>query len=48
MINQIIAEPIREHSRKPDIVRKYIEEMYPDKNKIEIFARTTHPKWNTY
>ena len=48
MINQIIAEPLREHSRKPDIVREYIEEMYPDKNRIEVFARTTSDNWNIY
>jgi N6-adenosine-specific RNA methylase IME4 len=41
MIQQIIAEPIREHSRKPDITRERIEEMYPSLSKIELFARTT-------
>ena len=41
MIQQIIAEPIREHSRKPDIARDRIEEMYPSLSKIELFARTT-------
>jgi N6-adenosine-specific RNA methylase IME4 len=40
MINQIVAEKLREHSRKPDKVRENIETMYPDKSKIEIFART--------
>lgn len=44
MINQIVAEPIREHSRKPDTVRDKIELMYPSLNKIELFARTS-PKW---
>jgi len=45
MIQQIIAEPIREHSRKPDITRDRIEEMYPSLNKIELFARTTKEWW---
>jgi N6-adenosine-specific RNA methylase IME4 len=40
MINQIVAEELREHSRKPEQVRKNIEIMYPDHKKIEIFART--------
>jgi len=40
MLNQIVAEPIREHSRKPDQVRKNIEIMYPNHSKVEIFART--------
>lgn len=39
MINQIIAEEIREHSRKPDEVYNRINLMYPDKKKISIFAR---------
>ena len=45
MIPQIIAEPIREHSRKPDITRERIEEMYPSLSKIELFARTTKEWW---
>ncbi len=39
MINQIIAEPIREHSRKPDKVRENLDIMYPNLKKIEVFAR---------
>ena len=45
MINQIIAEPLREHSRKPDKVRENIEIMYPNHSKIEIFARTETEWW---
>ena len=45
MVNQIIAEPIREHSRKPDITRDRIELMYPSLSKIELFARTTKEWW---
>lgn len=40
MINQIISEHIREHSRKPVIVRDNIDIMYPNLDKIELFART--------
>ena len=43
MIQQIVAEHIREHSRKPDTVRERIEEMYPNLSKIELFARETKP-----
>jgi N6-adenosine-specific RNA methylase IME4 len=45
LINQIILEPLREHSRKPDIVIKNIELMYPKYNKIEVFARQSHSGW---
>lgn len=50
MINQIVATSIREHSRKPDEVRDRINLMYPDLNKIELFARTKvqgrDARWN--
>ena len=45
MINQIISEHIREHSRKPDIVRDNIDIMYPNLDKIELFARTKKEWW---
>lgn len=45
MINQIISEHIREHSRKPDIVRDNIDMMYPNLDKIELFARTKKEWW---
>lgn len=43
MINQIIAEKIREHSRKPEIARGGVELMYPNLKKIELFAREQKP-----
>jgi len=39
LISQIIAEPIREHSRKPDEVYRRIGLMYPELKKISVFAR---------
>ena len=48
MINQIVAEPIREHSRKPDIIADNIDLMYPSKTKIEIFARTQRDWWGCF
>jgi site-specific DNA-methyltransferase (adenine-specific) len=44
MINQIVAEWLREHSRKPDEVRARIELLYPNLDKVELFART-ESKW---
>ena len=44
MIQQIITKPIQEHSRKPNIIRKNIDIMYPSLNKLEMFARTK-TKW---
>jgi len=50
MINQIIAEPIQEHSRKPSKIRENIETMYPNLKKLEMFARQQNEwrdvRWN--
>jgi N6-adenosine-specific RNA methylase IME4 len=35
----VISAPRREHSRKPDEAYEWIERMYPDLPKIELFAR---------
>ncbi len=40
-IRQLVREKRREHSRKPDEVRRRIEAMFPDMAKIELFARPT-------
>jgi len=38
-VSQILESPIREHSRKPDEVRKLILRLYGDLPRIELFAR---------
>ena len=38
-IEQVVLSPIREHSRKPDIVRQRIVELMGDLPRIELFAR---------
>jgi len=48
MTQQIIAEPIREHSRKPDAVIERIEMMYPHLSKIEIFSRCKREGWDQF
>jgi N6-adenosine-specific RNA methylase IME4 len=42
---QIVVSRRREHSRKPDIVRKRIEE-YVGAPGVELFARSTGPSWD--
>lgn len=44
-ISQVVMSPIREHSRKPDIIRTYIERMY-DGPYLELFAREQVPGWD--
>ena len=47
-VHQIIYEPVREHSRKPDIVRDKIVELCGDLPKIELFARSEKKGWDTW
>jgi N6-adenosine-specific RNA methylase IME4 len=46
-ISQVVMSPIREHSRKPDIIRTYIEQMY-DGPRIELFAREENDGWDCF
>ena len=47
-ISQMIVEPIREHSRKPDIARKKIVDLLGDLSKIELFARQKTEGWDVW
>jgi len=40
-----IFSPRQAHSQKPDKQYEYIERLYPDANKIELFARKVRPGW---
>lgn len=46
LINSVILEPRREHSRKPDVVRDRIEMMYPEARRLELFCRFPAPGWD--
>ena len=45
-IHQVIIDKIREHSRKPDEVRKRIVELMGDLPRIELFARQRFDGWD--
>lgn len=47
-IQQLVRAPRREHSRKPDIVQKDIELMFPTQKKIELFARHHPIGWTVW
>jgi len=47
-VRQFLEEPRREHSRKPDEIRQRIEQMFPTQTKLEMFARTRSPGWDTW
>jgi len=46
-VRQLIVEPVREHSRKPDRVRSDIEAMF-DGPYAELFARSRRPGWDSW
>lgn len=48
MVSQLITTRIREHSKKPDIVRKKIVQLCGDIPRIELFARTKIHGWDTW
>ena len=43
-VRQVFSAPIREHSRKPDCVYDFIDRLYPEGNKLEMFARSSYRK----
>ena len=45
--NVIMAEA-REHSRKPEQARDIVERMVPAAPRLELFARTTRPGWDSW
>jgi len=47
-VRQFLIEDIREHSRKPDEIRRRIEEMHPTQSKLEMFARIQTPGWDVW
>ena len=48
-VSQLIFAPLREHSRKPDIVRDKIRElMWEEQSYIELFARSTTTGWDVW
>lgn len=46
-VRQLIIEPAREHSRKPDAIYDRAEALC-DGPYLEIFARTAHPGWTAW
>lgn len=46
-VRNLWVAPVREHSRKPDLVRSEIERLTPEP-RIELFTRTEKPGWVSY
>ena len=47
-VRQIVYEPIEQHSKKPDCIRKSIVELVGDLPRIELFAREKVNGWDVW
>ena len=47
-ISSVYQEQRTRHSKKPDAIRNYIAQWYPDQSKIELFARQRTPGWDVW
>lgn len=47
-VRQLIIEPPREHSRKPDEQYPRLESLFGAVPRLELFARTTRPGWSAW
>jgi N6-adenosine-specific RNA methylase IME4 len=44
-ISQVVLAPRRGHSKKPDAVQDALDRLFPDGNRLELFARRKRPNW---
>ena len=47
-VRQLVVEPRREHSRKPDRIADDIVRLFGDRPRIELFARTKRSGWEAW
>jgi len=44
----VLREKSTYHSHKPEIAHQFIEDLYPDTNKLELFARQKRTGWDVW
>lgn len=47
-VHEVVVSPVREHSRKPEEVRRRIERYAGDVKRLELFAREQSPGWTVW
>lgn len=47
-IHSVFTEQVKRHSQKPEIAYQIIERLYPNTNKLEIFARNKRQGWDVW
>ena len=48
LASSVITADRREHSRKPDIVYDRLDFLYPERSKLELYARSKRPNWTSW
>jgi len=46
--DSVIESPRKRHSKKPEIVYDLLEQMYPEHEYLELFARNKREKWMSW
>ena len=47
-IHSVFTEQVKRHSQKPEISYQIIERLYPNTNKLELFARQKRQGWDVW
>ena len=47
-IHTVFREKATRHSKKPEIAYQIIEQLYPDLNKLEMYARNEREGWDCW
>jgi len=47
-IHSVFTEQVKRHSQKPEIAYQIIERLYPNTNKLELFARDKRKGWDVW
>ena len=47
-IHSVFTEQVKRHSQKPEIAYQIIERLYPETNKLELFARNKRSGWDVW
>lgn len=47
-IHSVFTEKVKKHSQKPEIAFQIIERLYPDTDRLELFARQKRPGWDVW
>lgn len=47
-IHTVFREQVTKHSKKPQIAYEIIERLYPNLNKLEMYARNTRNGWDSW